>query len=243
VDEVSAPGHSAALLSLVTRALASMNAGVDPRRQICVDLDALVGSDSSAYVTRSPTGLQLRSSHDPTDRDLVERAVCLLGADARPFRFVHHGCAEGACLSGACLPLTVTPTRTTALVLAGEVPNSPLLEDAGRALREVDGVLARTSVTVPEPRSGGARGSLTARELEVLRLLAEGLLARTIAVRLEVSPRTVHHHLGSIYDKLGVCDRLAAVLCARERGLLSDRPRTAPDSPRPRAVASPDRRS
>ena len=82
--------------------------------------------------------------------------------------------------------------------------------------------------------------SLTPREQEVLRLLGEGLLARTIAARLDLSPRTVHHHLGSIYDKLGVRDRLSAVLSAREQGLLSDRSRTAPGSPRPLAGASPD---
>ena len=70
----------------------------------------------------------------------------------------------------------------------------------------------------------------------MLLLLGQGLLARTIAARLDLSPRTVHHHLGSIYDKLGVRDRLSAVLSAREQGLLSDRSRTVPGSPRPLAT-------
>lgn len=245
VDEASGRGHSAALLALVTRALASMSAGDDPRRQICVDLDELVGSDSSAYVTRNPSGeLQLSSSDGLADRALVEHAVLMLGSDEHPFRFVHHGCSEGACVSGACLPLTMSRTRTSALVLSGNVPDCGLLEEAGRPLRVVDGVLARLVASrpaVPEPRRAGARPRLTAREIEVLGLLADGLLARTIAVRLELSPRTVHHHLGRIYDKLGVRDRLAAVLRAREQGLLSDRSRTGPGSPRRRAGVSPDR--
>ena len=63
----------------------------------------------------------------------------------------------------------------------------------------------------------------------MLRLLSEGLLARTIAARLAVSPRTVHHHLGSIYAKLGVCDRLSAVLRARGMGLLDGVPAALPE--------------
>ena len=63
---------------------------------------------------------------------------------------------------------------------------------------------------------------LTARELEVLELLAQGLLATSIASRLSLSPRTVHKHLGNIYDKLGVHDRLVAVSLARSRYLVPD---------------------
>lgn len=62
---------------------------------------------------------------------------------------------------------------------------------------------------------------LTSREVEVLQLLAEGLLATSIASRLSLSPRTVHKHLGNIYDKLGVHDRLVAVSLARGRGLVA----------------------
>jgi DNA-binding CsgD family transcriptional regulator len=70
------------------------------------------------------------------------------------------------------------------------------------------------------PTDVPAACALTARELQVLALLGRGLLARTIATQLSLSPRTVHHHLGQIYDKLGVRDRLAAVLLARDVGLL-----------------------
>ncbi len=66
---------------------------------------------------------------------------------------------------------------------------------------------------------------MTDRELQVLQLLAEGLLATSIAHRLSLSPRTVHKHLGNIYRKLGVHDRLVAVGVAQARGLLwSQRP-------------------
>ena len=61
---------------------------------------------------------------------------------------------------------------------------------------------------------------MTTRELEVLLLLSEGHLARSIAVRLDVSTRTVHKHLGSVYRKLGVHDRLVAVRTAQQVGLI-----------------------
>lgn len=61
---------------------------------------------------------------------------------------------------------------------------------------------------------------LTARQLAVLGLLADGLTAAAIGRRLGISERTVHKHLENLYARLGVGDRLAAVLGAREHGLL-----------------------
>ena len=66
----------------------------------------------------------------------------------------------------------------------------------------------------------GSPPSLTRREIQVLELLSEGLLATTIAARLAVSDRTVHAHLGSAYRKLSTHDRLSAVNIARDWGLL-----------------------
>ncbi len=51
---------------------------------------------------------------------------------------------------------------------------------------------------------------LTEREIEVLRLVADGLDNSAIADHLVVSPRTVHAHLRSVYAKLGVGTRTAA---------------------------------
>jgi non-specific serine/threonine protein kinase len=62
---------------------------------------------------------------------------------------------------------------------------------------------------------------LTTRELEVLHLLAQDLSNPQIAERLVVSRRTVDAHLRSIYDKLGVKSRDAAIRVAREQGLIS----------------------
>ena len=56
--------------------------------------------------------------------------------------------------------------------------------------------------------------SLTERERQVINLIAEGLKNRQIAERLFISHVTVTHHLSSIYDKLGVSDRLELVIYA-----------------------------
>jgi predicted ATPase/DNA-binding CsgD family transcriptional regulator len=62
--------------------------------------------------------------------------------------------------------------------------------------------------------------SLSARELEVLELVGEGLTDVGVAERLHLSPRTVGRHLENVYRKLGVSSRTAAVRTAGELGLL-----------------------
>jgi DNA-binding NarL/FixJ family response regulator len=60
---------------------------------------------------------------------------------------------------------------------------------------------------------------LTAREEEVLALLAHGLPNKLIARRLAISERTVKGHLTRVFERIGVTDRTQAALWARERGL------------------------
>jgi DNA-binding NarL/FixJ family response regulator len=61
---------------------------------------------------------------------------------------------------------------------------------------------------------------LTPRELDVLRLLAEGLANKTIAVQLGISDQTVKFHVASIVGKLGAANRTAAVRLAIRKGLV-----------------------
>ena len=60
---------------------------------------------------------------------------------------------------------------------------------------------------------------LTAREVEVLRLLAQGLTDAQIATHLVIAPRTVNTHLTSIYGKIRVSSRSAATRYAIEHQL------------------------
>lgn len=127
------------------------------------------------------------------------------------------------------LPLS-TQVSPASLIVVGR--NRPFTESDTQILAEARRslvILERLSLhlTVPEaepgrpaPRASAVEVGLTARELEVLTMLSEGMLARTIAVRLHVSERTVHKHLGSLYRKLEVHDRLLAVRQGELLGLL-----------------------
>lgn len=62
---------------------------------------------------------------------------------------------------------------------------------------------------------------LTARQVEVLRLMADGLTNAELAERLYLSVKTVGHHVSVILAKLGVASRREAIRRARDLGLLS----------------------
>jgi DNA-binding NarL/FixJ family response regulator len=81
-------------------------------------------------------------------------------------------------------------------------------------------VAARLLTSLRQP----AQPVLSARELEVLALVAHGASNRDVARRLSISEATVKSHLLHVFDKLGVDDRTAAVTVALTRGLLQLEP-------------------
>ena len=85
---------------------------------------------------------------------------------------------------------------------------APVMVDAGTASR----ARSHSSFTLVE--------ELTPRELEVLRLMAEGLPNKTIALRLGISEHTVKFHVNAILGKLGVTSRTEAVVRATRLGLI-----------------------
>ena len=72
----------------------------------------------------------------------------------------------------------------------------------------------------PEPEEPVARGPLTEREIELLRLVAAGRTNRAIAAELFVSEKTVERHLSNVFRKLGVSSRAAATAQAVRLGLV-----------------------
>jgi DNA-binding NarL/FixJ family response regulator len=107
-----------------------------------------------------------------------------------------------------------------------------LLKDAGPA-ELIDGVRAAARGESPlhpkaarelltqrdGPASASAEADLTAREREILVLLARGMPNKRIALHLGISEKTVKAHVTSIFNALGVTDRTQAALWAREHGI------------------------
>ena len=109
--------------------------------------------------------------------------------------------------------------RAVRAVAQGEVLlGAPI---ARRALEQ----FARPTNVAPRPRAHPALfDELTSRELEVLRLIAQGLKNREIAEKLVISEKTVGNHISNIFTKLQVNDRAQAIVRALRGGLVDEEP-------------------
>jgi DNA-binding NarL/FixJ family response regulator len=163
-------------------------------------------------LTRAPDvfilGFERRSMETSLVSELLDVAAAVrglttlvIGNDDEP-EFVEHCLRSGAY---AYVLKTVRP------------------EDLSRAIRQAVNrsvyLFARPSKNNP----GGNHASsprLTSRELEVLRLAAEGLPNAQVAKRLWISEPTVKYHLSRTYEKLGVSNRTGAARWAERHGLL-----------------------
>ena len=123
---------------------------------------------------------------------------------------------------------SATVYRCIELGAAGYLPKLTAGDEICTAIR----ALARgESVVPPELQAGLAseirlrraddRPVLTPREMDIIRLAADGLSNAEIGLRLHVSTATVKTHLQHIFEKLEVSDRSAAVAQAFRRGLLA----------------------
>ena len=142
-----------------------------------------------------------------TERHLTE-ALDLADACAAPFE-----CALTLLARAELCLATRRLDEASADVTAARVVLLPL--QAQPALRRADALAARLAAPVaPEAPAG-----LTQREVEVLRLVAQGLTDADVGACLSISPRTVSQHLRSIYNKLDVSSRVAATRFAVDHGL------------------------
>ncbi|MGN6565095.1 MAG: LuxR C-terminal-related transcriptional regulator, partial [Thermomicrobiales bacterium] len=128
----------------------------------------------------------------PYERALTLLALAELHANLGEADRAQAAIAEATAL---CEPLDARPALARAAALAARLA-------------------ARTAA--PTPNAAG----LTAREVEVLRLVVQGLSNADVADRLFLSPRTVGQHLRSIYNKLGVDNRTAAAHAAQVQHLV-----------------------
>jgi DNA-binding NarL/FixJ family response regulator len=120
--------------------------------------------------------------------------------DERVLRAVRAG-AAGYLLKGASLVEIASGVRSVA---AGGTALAP-------------SAAAKLADAIRTPRGAGP---LTAREREVLRLIAQGLPGKQIATSLSITERTVKFHTASLIRKLGADNRAQAVALAAQRGLL-----------------------
>jgi predicted ATPase/DNA-binding CsgD family transcriptional regulator len=121
------------------------------------------------------------------------------------------------------IPQAITKrARATARVHLGESAFAQALSD-GRSMTPAQALAAYKALPMQTPRrvkrSLAYPAGLTAREVEVLRLVAAGLTDAQVAEYLVISLRTVNTHLTSIYNKLGINSRAAATRFAVERHL------------------------
>ena len=150
------------------------------------------------------------------------------------------GFAVTAMRAGACgFLLKHAPPEELLLGVRAAADGGALLSPAvtKRLLAEFT---ARRPAAVPAP---GALWRLTSREREVFGLVVRGRCNAEIAAQLVVTPSTVKTHVGHILDKLGLRDRVHAVVFGYEHGLTgpgSDEPGAgAPGLPGPGPLASP----
>jgi DNA-binding CsgD family transcriptional regulator/tetratricopeptide (TPR) repeat protein len=133
-----------------------------------------------------------------------------------PAAYADLRAAEALALSGAPRAEVAAPLRA-AHTVALEVGSPPFLEEVAGLARRA-GVSLGAREDEPDVDTAGALG-LTHRELEVLRLLADGRTNRQIADELFITPKTASVHVSRILMKLGVSNRAAAAAAAHRMGL------------------------
>jgi HD-GYP domain-containing protein (c-di-GMP phosphodiesterase class II) len=146
----------------------------------------------------------------------------------------HRGC-EGAAVGTAARILAaadsfqaMTQHRPHRPALDPDQARYELLRDARRGHFDTDvvaAVLDAAGQAHPPAKRDLRPGGLSEREVEVLRLVAEGCSNADIGRRLNISRRTAEHHVQHIYTKLGVSTRATAALFALEHNLLLPRRR------------------
>jgi DNA-binding NarL/FixJ family response regulator len=205
--------------ALVRTGLRTILNGVEDFTVVGEATDGLDAIDQTARLHPDVVLMDVRMPHldgvEATARiramSVAPRVILLTTFDLD--EYVYAGLRAGA--SGFLLKDVLTADLVTAVrtVLAGDAVLAP---SATRRL--VDRFL---DAAPPDPASQAtALGPLTTREREVLILLGRGLSNAEVAQRLHLSEATVKTHVGRVLGKLGLRDRIQAVVLAYETGLI-----------------------
>ncbi len=237
-------GHSLAVAELAAEAgvqLGFAAAEVEMlRRAGLVHGFGRLGVSNSIWDKRGPLGAgeweRVRLHPYLTDRMLhASEALRPLGAIAVQLRERLDGSGYPGGLAGAAIsrPARILAAADGYQAMRELRPHRPARSDEGTAVElhadvragrldaeAVDAVLSAAGHRVPRRREGPA--GLTAREVAVLRLLAQGLSNKEIAARLVISPKTAGNHIEHIYAKIDASSRATASLFAVRYGILPE---------------------
>lgn len=163
-------------------------------------------SDSGVWILDAPSAAALDSLTAQRYSDSPRAAVILSDDASMPSQLVRAGLRGWACLARD--------------VDADQLDLAVRSADAGLVLLDLP--IAATSLAIPASLVAPAplTEPLTARELQVLQLVAQGLPNKGIARRLGISENTAKFHVASLGGKLGASSRTEAVTIAARRGLI-----------------------
>jgi len=155
---------------------------------------------------RMPKGDVIQTLLDVKERSPATKVLVLTAfAEDESVLNAAKGGAKGYLLKGAdfaTLRQAIKKVHAGGLWIDREVPAAEIFEEI--ALGQIDPVMA--------PQHDEAVESLTRRELEILRLVAEGMTNEEIGKKIFISEKTVKTHLTNIFDKLKVNNRFKAAL-------------------------------
>jgi DNA-binding CsgD family transcriptional regulator len=226
--------------------VASLAARIEAERAIRArDEGASVAEDAEQWSAALLTQAEEMSADTPADRGhlaLVRaeharrigsgeveawgQAVEACRAMNEPFPLAYALLRQADALVAAGRSDAATPVAREASKLARGMGANPLLEEIDALIRRARLSLERAGPTAdatpPEAEAGaGEQFGLTAREREVLQLVADGLSNSEIAERLFISRATASVHVSNILSKLGVSSRVQAAAVAHRRQLVS----------------------
>jgi DNA-binding CsgD family transcriptional regulator len=226
---------STQVLEMLSDTMEALSAGRSGDQTVCDHLSRAIGAHSAVTLAIDPgVPIHLVAAY-PSAAEAEALRDYVVGTDPRSQ--LEHVRSEQHPLLGHIVRVSVRPDQSAVefrdysrlLAFAKRTPfgaeDRYLLEKSCRPLASLWPHAARAAAIQAQANAAKVvteDHQMTSRELEVLGLLSEGLLATSIASRLSLSPRTVHKHLGNIYRKLGVHDRLVAVSLARMQGLVDE---------------------